>query len=110
MLKEDPDNPGNFTECDNGLGDPCINGNTFAAKMISNANDNWNKSYQSDIHLGDEPPESIAKQVQLVLRNEFFHRDDSAYDNFGSFSIGNTFGDKLDREINIFHFESLRTL
>ena len=105
MLKEDPENPENFTETGDGLGSDCITGYDYAERIIKNANDNWQKNFQPVLYPGDQVPEWLPKRVQLVLKNIYFHRDDEAYDDLGQSSIGSVYAQNTDEVVNIFSME-----
>jgi len=96
--------PGNFTESDDGMGDPTYTGLDHALDVVRAANwtmlRNWQAGNQVDQNnITPFPP----KRIQYVLNGVYFHADDDYFQETGSTSdINDVFGVNINTEYNVY--------
>lgn len=79
MLKEDDNNPGNFTPSHDGQFGYDYNGYLAAEQLIKRANDRLAGNIPMALPPGNSTP-VLERKYRYVLSGVFFHKDDSKYD------------------------------
>jgi len=70
--------PLNFTETDDGLGDQAMNGRYFSDQIIATANGILSNNPQMNLPVGNTTP-ALNTKFKIALKGVYFHYDDVAY-------------------------------
>lgn len=109
ILTEDPANPGNFTETDNGCGNAGYTGIDYSHQLMQSINAQWARNCEAKTYPGNTPPDVNPTRLQMVLKGIYFHRTDEYYDSYSPPSFNSQmaidYRENEDTEINIFFLE-----
>ncbi|GEM_PF-5493287 len=113
MLRNVAGDPGNFTECEDGLGNSNFTGYDYARHLTNNFNDAMAKHYDARLYPGSNPPPTLPKRIQVSPKGVYFHRVNAA--TYAAFNnnlssqqmsdINAAYGVNVGSEINIYLFE-----